>query len=645
MKIRPQNLMAALGLAAFSILNQPFSTTFAQGMAFTYQGQLQSNGGVASGTYNLQFSLFTTNIGGTAVAGPVTNTGVLVTNGLFTVQINFGSFAFTGETNWLQIGVETNLTSTFMILTPRQQLTPTPFAIYAENSTVLAGGAAEGEGAGNNISGNGADDSFIGGGMANNIQFNSLDSFIGGGDGNTNLSNAGFSVIAGGQDNQTASGWSVIGGGRGNVITSGTQYSTIGGGFVNTNSGSYATVPGGNENYALGAYSFAAGDQAQALHQGAFVWADSEGGAFGSTSNNQFAVRANGGVNFVTSGAGMALDGPLTVSSLNATGTMNIKAGTAMSLKCNSTLTLQTSSSLELLAPLEIQLGSAGTIVDIGGLVQFDGFIMGLPIFQNGIISDGPVGIGTGSPQQVLSVMGGMNIDQGSLNTGIITTNALTFGSASTEGIASQRTGTLPTGLYDLVLYTAGSPRLTIMNGGNVGIGNSSPAHLLVVGNSGSPAYCDGTTWQSGSDRNSKAGFAAINPADVLAKVAALPISEWQYKVDTEGSKHLGPMAQDFHAAFGLNGRDDKHIATVDEGGVALAAIQGLNEKLVETEQAVKIRDGEIQTLQQQNDSLAERLNELEATVKQLAAGAGQHASSPSIQKSGQPSIRSFTSD
>jgi hypothetical protein len=58
-------------------------------------------------------------------------------------------------------------------------------------------------------------------------------------------------------------------------------------------------------------------------------------------------------------------------------------------------------------------------------------------------------------------------------------------------------------------------------------------------------------------------------------------------------------MAQDFHAAFGLNGADDKHISVVDEGGVALAAIQGLNQKLDE-------KAAEIQTLKQQNDSLAD---------------------------------------
>ena len=148
---------------------------------------------------------------------------------------------------------------------------------------------------------------------------------------------------------------------------------------------------------------------------------------------------------------------------------------------------------------------------------------------------------------------------------------------------------------------TPGTHTTTLLVG-NVGIGTTSPGHLLVVGGTSSPAYCDGTTWQNGSDRNGKEQFTTINPRAVLEKVSALPITEWKYKVEADGTEHLGPMAQDFHAAFGLNGADDKHIATVDEEGVALAAIQGLNQKLEET--------------RAENADLRARLEKLERLLK-----------------------------
>jgi Chaperone of endosialidase len=75
------------------------------------------------------------------------------------------------------------------------------------------------------------------------------------------------------------------------------------------------------------------------------------------------------------------------------------------------------------------------------------------------------------------------------------------------------------------------------------------------------------------SDRNVKERFEAVGPHAVLAAVATLPIERWSYK--GEPVRHLGPMAQDFAAAFGL-GADDHHIFPLDAAGVALAAIQGL---------------------------------------------------------------------
>jgi hypothetical protein len=116
----------------------------------------------------------------------------------------------------------------------------------------------------------------------------------------------------------------------------------------------------------------------------------------------------------------------------------------------------------------------------------------------------------------------------------------------------------------------------------------------------------DGTLSQ-GSDRNRKENPQPIDPAWVLEKIAALPIETWTYRDDEAKARHLGPMAQDFHAAFGL-GTDDKSIATVDADGVALAAIQGLNQKL---EAQGRAKDAEIRELRQSMAELKKLVDSL----------------------------------
>jgi hypothetical protein len=126
---------------------------------------------------------------------------------------------------------------------------------------------------------------------------------------------------------------------------------------------------------------------------------------------------------------------------------------------------------------------------------------------------------------------------------------------------------------------------------GNVGIGNYNPTNKLMVVN----ARCDGTTWINASDRNLKQDFAPVDPLELLAKVTSMPVQSWSYKSSPQ-EKHVGPVAQDFHVAFGL-GSDDKSIATVDESGVALAAIQGLNQKLEAENAELKARLDKLEQL------------------------------------------------
>ena len=140
--------------------------------------------------------------------------------------------------------------------------------------------------------------------------------------GRDNTASNQFATIAGGRDNTASNEYATIGGGRDNnasneyaTVPGGRDNSasdaeaTVGGGRDNTASGLRSTVPGGFANTASESYAFAAGRRAKAIHQGAFVWADSQDADVESTRDDEFTARATGGVRFLTSldGAGVAL--------------------------------------------------------------------------------------------------------------------------------------------------------------------------------------------------------------------------------------------------------------------------------------------------------------------------------------------------
>lgn len=370
----------------------------------------------------------------------------------------------------------------------------------SRGATATVGGGGNNVASGNNSTIAGGSSNFatnwngtIGGGSQNtNDGFGAT---IGGGEYNT--ASGGDAAVGGGANNVATGNDSTIAGGIGNLATN--LYGAIGGGFQNTNngyeatiaggayntaSGSAATIPGGSVNTASGNYSFAAGSHAQALHQGAFVWADSAGVPFSSTTADQFAIRASGGA--VISGS----------ANFN-----------------------------------NAQLQLVQTANDFSRL-RF-------------------------------------------------------INPATNWDIAAGTDGSLR--------FYSGVDRMILTAGG-----------LTVNG-----------TFVSTSDRDSKENFSAVNPQEILEKVAALPITEWNYKTDV-GTRHIGPMAQDFYSAFSV-GPDEKHIATVDEGGIALAAIQGLNRKQSEETAVLRVREAEIEELKAQNQALAKRLAALERVVASLA--------------------------
>jgi hypothetical protein len=110
-----------------------------QTTAFTYQGRLTDSGTAANGNYDLQFALWDSNSGGTQIGATQTVSTVAVSAGIFTVQLDFGASAFPGANRFLEIAVRPAGVGSFTTLTPRQQISSTPYAIQTLNASQLGG--------------------------------------------------------------------------------------------------------------------------------------------------------------------------------------------------------------------------------------------------------------------------------------------------------------------------------------------------------------------------------------------------------------------------------------------------------------------------------------------------------------------------
>ena len=126
--------------SSFTAVNPTFAQS-ASSTTFTYQGRLTDTGSSASGGYDLTFAVFDAESSGSQVGATLTNSAVAVSNGLFTVALDFGAGIFTGPDRWLEIGVRTNGDGDFATLSPRQALTASPYAIFAGTSANVASGS------------------------------------------------------------------------------------------------------------------------------------------------------------------------------------------------------------------------------------------------------------------------------------------------------------------------------------------------------------------------------------------------------------------------------------------------------------------------------------------------------------------------
>jgi hypothetical protein len=176
----------------------------------------------------------------------------------------------------------------------------------------------------------------------------------------------------------------------------------------------------------------------------------------------------------------------------------------------------------------------------------------------------------------------------------------------------------------DADFTSTGPNQFLVRAAGGVGINTTNPGGVsLRVGSTtsnGNGAFVsNGGVWTNGSSREFKDRFAKLNAMDVLSRVISLPVLAWNYKGTDE--RHIGPIAEDFYSAFGL-GTDKRYIATVDASGVALAAIQGLNQKLVAESAALKAegkaKDAKIAAQASTLAAQASKLSVLEKKASEL---------------------------
>jgi trimeric autotransporter adhesin len=641
-------LPGALGFAKQEAVPQAAGE---DGSAFSYQGRLSQGGAPASGTYDFVFIMFDDEYIGNQL-GAIILDNVPVKDGYFSALLNYGFELFQGEGRWLEVRVRASAGSgNYSVLTPRQALTAAPYALHARSvpwygligmpewavggyvagsgltldgntfrvdtssiqarigsscgtgfairevnadGTVLCEPVGGVEGgitdvhAGTGLSG-GRDSGEVtlslntaytdgrywmhggsilsGTGVFGTTSNHALDfrvnnsralrlaphatspNFIGGHSGNWVTSGVYGATIGGGGEsgtlNRVTANFGTVGGGWGNQ-TSGAN-STIGGGWDNEADGTNSTVGGGRNNWASGSSSIVGG--------GWYNRASGSSSTIGGGVNNQASgdlSTISGGDNNEAIGYGSTMGG----------GIFNRASGTGSTLGGG------------------IDNGADGDDSTIGG---------GNFNWAYGYGST----VGGGYDNQASGV--GSTIPGGRSNTA----------DGDNSFAAGQRAKANNQGCFvwgdstDAEVTCSNNNRWVARASGGVYFYTNSTL------SSGVFVPAGGGSWSSVSDRNLKENLEVVEGREILERVTQLPITTWNYLAQDASIRHLGPMAQDFYAAFGL-GEDDVSIATIDLDGVALAAIQGLAE-IVEEQ--------------------AERIEQLEARLVALETGMDKSAS------------------
>ncbi|MEI6078672.1 MAG: tail fiber domain-containing protein, partial [Verrucomicrobiota bacterium] len=616
-----------------------------------YQGRLTDGTNPANGLYDFQSLLFTNPASGPPLVGvSAANPAVGVTNGIFTMTVQFAfppviNNPFNGQPLWLDLSVRTNGTGIYSTLTPRQKLTPTPYAIYAGTASNCLGAIADSQLSANIPRVNGPANFNVGITAAG---------FQGDGSQLTSLNAA--EVIYGTVPDYVLSA-NVALRNTTNTFASPVIATNLNNSFKGTFTGNGSALTSLNASQLVSG-SIPAGALNNAWKVGGNTGANPTNGAFlGTIDNYPLEIRVNNSPalrveptsqepNIIGNAAYNYTDHS-TLGAFIGNGSSNsITGGHDCFIGSGTFNQIPTNSSSDVIA---------GGFSNSFSTNSFSGFIGSgnynhIGISYNCVIGGGNQNVIADHHGAATIAGGGNNLIatawnwnyEGQTIGGGFSNNVTLAGCYGTvpggvensvQGFGGFAAGCRAQSLHDgtfvwadwsgnapasqyptgAVFQSTGPNQFLIRARGGVGINTNNPngATLSVNGT----IVASGTVTANGvlltSDRNAKENFTPVDPQSMLAKVATLPITEWNYKNNDDGIHHVGPMAQDFQAAFQLSA-DDKHISVVDEGGVALAAIQGLNQKV----------EARSQELESENAALKARLEKLEKLITTLTGGA-----------------------
>lgn len=596
---------------AFAILLA--MATGASAGSFTYRGQLAEEGRPADGGFDLQFRFYADASGKRLLTGPIELLDVAVREGAFAVALELPETEI--ATAWLEVAVRpvgevgywplaskeavslkagacptawelggnagTQSTFNFLGTTDSQALelrTANTRSMRIEPSSQLFNGVP--------ITSN-----LVGGSNANVVSGGVRGATLSGGGSpggaaeplfaspGPNRITDHYGVVAGGLNNQAGNANgnvgdatnATVGGGRANVAFS--QFSTIGGGSENSASGQWSTISGGANHIALGNFTTVAG--------GFFNQARGPSSAIGGGNINfatgEFSV-VPGGIENCAGGNGSFAAG----NRAKALPAFNPGGGGPC-------------------AGLAGYTGTAHSGTFVWADYQLSDFESTGPD-QFLIRARGGVGINAPPIADAVELSITADADDSDFANLFLRQRTNAAGILISAGGASSTAGNNAGFFLDHFNQTGAQGRRLELRGDGVTVirSNITGASSGVIMASGSGA------WSSLSDRRLKTAIASVDPLAVLERLVDLPIARWSYIAQGEAVRHIGPMAQDFAAAFGV-GENDTSISTIDADGVALAAIQGLNAKL-----------------ERENAALREELAALRAMVEGLQRPAGR---------------------